>query len=153
MNLWIDPWLPGHPIILCCLNVYLIQSTNLEKMEIQSRSVQCELYNLIRWLFLIGLAVGQRDEGSRKAHNSLKHWRRAVFCLWTHQMGSPQSLRFEHPASYIWAVSDHSQIRTPFFLRLVNLEGRHVSLDGKEGFQKIVSFQWIYFRFWFCLSV
>ena len=33
VNQWMDPWLPRHPIILCFLNVYLIQTINLEKNE------------------------------------------------------------------------------------------------------------------------
>ena len=38
--------------------------------------IQSVLYNPIRYPFLIGLAVEQRDYGTRKVYKSLKHWRR-----------------------------------------------------------------------------
>ena len=87
------------------------------------------------------------NEGNRKAYNSLK------------SLETPDGVSTE---SEVWASCQlHQSSKWPpsdkdtlfSYLWLINLEWRHVSLDGREGFQKIVSFQWIYFRFWFCLSV
>ena len=40
--------------------------------------IQSALSNLIRCPFLIGLVVGQRNDGTKKVYKSLKHWKRGA---------------------------------------------------------------------------
>ena len=47
-------------------------------MMIQSGSIQWSLYNLIIYTVPVGLAVGKRDDRTRKTYKSLKHWRRGA---------------------------------------------------------------------------
>ena len=45
---------------------------------IQSGSIRWLLCNLIRYTGPVGLAVGQRDDRTRKTYKSLKHWKRGA---------------------------------------------------------------------------
>lgn len=63
-------------------------------MKIQSGFIQWALYNQIRYPFLTGLVVGQRDDGNTKDYKSLKNWRRGVEFSGsgnTNQLGSLES--------------------------------------------------------------
>ena len=112
-------------------------------MMIQSGSIQWSLCNLIRYTVLVGLAVGQRDDRTKRLIKVLSTGEEVQnFLALETSEGFSQGLNCEHPTRQIRAVSYHPHIRTLFSYQwLANLEGCRVSLVKGELLKKISSFQ------------
>ena len=82
---------------------------------IQSGSIQWSLCNLIRYTVPVGLAVGQRDDRTKRLIkvSSIGEEVQNFLALETSE-GFSQGLNCEHPARHIRAVSFHPHIRTLF---------------------------------------
>ena len=82
---------------------------------IQSGSIQWSLCNLIRYTVLVGLAVGQRDDRTKRLIkvSSTGEEVQNFLALETSE-GFSQGLNCEHPTRQIRAVSYHPHIRTLF---------------------------------------
>ena len=84
-------------------------------MMIQSGSIQWSLCNLIRYTVPVGLAVGQRDDRTKRLIkvSSTGEEVQNFLALETSE-GFSQGLNCEHPTRQIRAVSFHPHIRTLF---------------------------------------